>query len=332
VSPLDVDASDGGGQLLRSAVTLSCLTERPVELTGIRAERPTPGLRPQHVACVEAAGALTDATVDGCEVGSKRLTFEPTRPPAGDATVDVGTAGSVVLVFDTVVPLAVGLDGPISVTVSGGTDVAWAPPFESFRRVKLPLLARYGLAADVGLGRRGFYPAGGGRATLTVAPSTLQPLAVERRGDLVASVHAAASAGLADSDVCARAVERVDERLSLPVAETTASYASTDSPGFALVVSVAGATRAGFDALGERGVPAEDVADGVVADVHDWLDGSAAVDTRLGDQLVVPLALAGGVVRLPRVTNHVRTNLALVERFGFGIDRRRENGSVVLSA
>jgi RNA 3'-terminal phosphate cyclase (ATP) len=331
VSPLEVDAADGGGQLLRTAVTLSCLTERPVELTGIRTARPNPGLRPQHVACVAAARQLTDAAVEGCEAGSERLTFAPNHPPRGDVSVDVGTAGSVTLVFDTVYPLAVGLDDPISVTVSGGTDVRWAPTFDWYRGVKLPLLARVGLAVDATLERRGFHPAGGGRATLTGAPSSLQPLAFDERGDLVATVHAVASAGLAEADVCSRAVDRVRERLSCPVAETTTAYADTDSPGFVLTVALAGESRAGFDVLGERGVPAEEIADRVVDDAHAWLDGDGVVDAHLADQLVVPLALAGGVVRIPRTTAHVRTNLGLVEQFGVEIERRERDGSVVLS-
>ncbi|WP_380674314.1 RNA 3'-terminal phosphate cyclase [Salinigranum sp. GCM10025319] len=167
---LDLDGSDGGGQLLRTALTLACLSERAFEMTGIRADRPTSGVRPQHLACVEAAATLTEATVEGDAVGSETLTFRPTRPPKGDTSVDVGTAGSVALVFDTVLPLAVGLDAPVSVTATGGTDVKWAPTFDYLRRVKLPLLARYGLAAAVDLHRRGFYPVGGGEATLHVAP------------------------------------------------------------------------------------------------------------------------------------------------------------------
>jgi RNA 3'-terminal phosphate cyclase (ATP) len=255
----------------------------------------------------------------------------PERPPRGDVSVDVGTAGRVTLVFDTVYPLAVALDAPISVTVSGGTDVEWAPTFDWYRRVKLPLLARSGLAVDTALERRGFYPAGGGRATLTVAPSSLQPLGLDTRGEVVASVHAVAADALAEADVCARAVERVRERLSLSTVEATTAYADTDSPGFVLTVSVAGASRAGFDALGERGVPAEEVADGVVDAVHGWLDGEGVVDAHLADQLVVPLALAGGVVRIPRSTAHVRTSLALVERFGVDVERRQEGESVVLA-
>lgn len=330
---VDVDGREGGGQLLRTALTLSALAERPFEMTGIRANRPSPGLRPQHLACVEAVATLTEAEVSGAEVGADRLGFTPRRPPAGSATVAVGTAGSVTLVFDTVLPLAVGLDAPIRVTASGGTDVKWAPPFDAFRRVKLPLLARYGLAADVSLQRRGFYPVGSGEATLTVAPSSLAPIRIDERGDLRASVHTVASDGLRDADVCERALERVRDRLSLPVAETTATYAETASPGFALLVSLADGTRAGFDALGERGVPAEEVADGVVEDVTTWLDGSAVVDDYLGDQLVLPVAVAGGRVRIPRVSEHVRTNCDLLTAFGYEVRvRKDETAGAVLEA
>lgn len=327
---LELDGADGGGQLLRTALTLSCLETRAFEMTGIRGDRPTPGLRPQHLACVEAAAALTDATVEGADVDSETLTFAPAHAPEGDVTVDVGTAGSVPLVFDTVAPLGAGIDQPISVTASGGTDVKWAPSLDFLREVKLPLLARAGLAAEIHLERRGFYPTGGGRATLHVAPSTLHPLAIESRGDLVASVHAVAATDLADADVCERALERVRTRLTVPVAEVTATYAETDCPGFALLLSVAGETRAGFDALGEKGVPAEDVADEVVDAFEQWLDGPGAVDEHLADQLVVPLALAGGVVSVPRVTPHLRTNLSLVDAFGYDVQMRTDDAGVVV--
>jgi RNA 3'-terminal phosphate cyclase (ATP) len=335
VTALDLDGSDGGGQLLRTALTLACLSDHAFEMTGIRADRPTPGLRPQHLACVEAAVTLTDATVEGDAVGSETLAFRPTRAPNGDVSVDVGTAGSVALVFDTVLPLAVGLDAPISVTATGGTDVKWAPTFDYLRDLKLPVLARHGLAAAVDLHRRGFYPVGGGEATLHVAPSSFRPLELGVRGnheDLTASVHAVAATDLADADVCERALDRVRDRLALPIAETSATTAETDCPGFALLVSLAGGTHAGFDALGERGLPAEDVADAVVDDCESWLDGPGTVDAHLADQLVVPLALAGGSIAVPRLTAHVRTNRDLVEAFGYElVVREGDDGGVVLS-
>jgi RNA 3'-terminal phosphate cyclase (ATP) len=350
---IELDGSDGGGQLLRTALSLSGLTGRAFEMTGVRANRPTPGVRPQHLACVEAAATLTDATVEGDDPGSETIAFTPNRRPAGDATVAVGTAGSVALVFDTIIPFAAGIDDPVSVTASGGTDVEWAPTFDFLRRVKLPLLARSGLAADVVLHRRGFYPVGGGRASLHLAPSSLRPLSVERRGAPVASVHAVAATALAEADVCERALDRVRSRLAPPVveppadesaepsarstlslAETTAAYAETDCPGFALLVVLADGTRAGFDALGERGVPAEDVADEAVDAAHAWLDGPGVVDPHLADQLVVPLALAGGRVRVPRLTAHVRTNREMIEAFGDELEldvRDDDAGGVVLS-
>ncbi|WP_380681548.1 RNA 3'-terminal phosphate cyclase [Salinigranum sp. GCM10025319] len=141
---------------------------------------------------------------------------------------------------------------------------------------------------------------------------------------MTASVHAVASADLADADVCERALDRVRDRLSRPIAETAATTVETDCPGFTLLVSLAGGTRAGFDALGERGLPAEDVADAAVDACESWLDGPGVVDAHLADQLVVPLALIGGSVRVPRLTAHVRTNCELVEAFGYDVDVRDE--------
>ena len=169
-----------------------------------------------------------------------------------------------------------------------------------------------------------------GRATLHVAPSTLRPLSFDTRGDPVTSAHAVAALDLADADVCERALDRVRERLSVPLAETHATYAETDCPGFALLLSVAGETRAGFDALGERGTPAERVADEVVDAFESWRDGPGAVDAHLADQLVVPLALAGGVVTAPRSTSHLRTNLSLVDAFGYDLRTRADGAGVTV--
>lgn len=334
---LELDGSEGGGQLVRTALSLSAITGTPFEMTGIRGARPEPGLRPQHLAAVETLATITDAEVTGAEQGSEELTFEPKRLQGGEHEADIGTAGSVTLLFDALLPLAARLDEPLSVRATGGTDVKWSPSMDYFRRVKLPLLWNRGLHATVDLRRRGFYPKGGGEATLRLAPSSLSPVDLTERGpNRGARIYSVASAGLADSDVAERQADEAVRLLSeagLDVLERSAAYAAADSDGSALVVRLDFEhALAGFDALGERGKPSEAVAGDAVAAALAFLDASGAADRHLADQLVVPVALAGGEVSLPGVTDHVETGVDLVRAFGFDVTLEADAGGPTLRA
>ncbi|MFB6123166.1 MAG: RNA 3'-terminal phosphate cyclase [Haloferacaceae archaeon] len=332
---LTVDGAAGGGQLLRTALALSVLDDRPFRIEDVRAERPNPGLRAQHLACVRAAARLTDADVDGDEVGAESLTFRPDGLVATDVSVDVGTAGSVTLVFDTLLPAATALSRPVSITATGGTDVKWAPPLDYYRRVKLPLLARFGLDADATCIRRGFYPAGGGEVTLSLAPASLSTLDLTSRGAFEGvTVHSVASESLEAREVADRQANRVvdllDDRV---VAGSTVDYVPSDSPGSALVLrATCGRALAGFTALGERGRPSEEVAALAVSALRSWRDGPGVVDAHMADQLLVPLALAGGRVRVPTVTDHVETNAEVIRTFGYDVAIEADGDGALLSA
>ncbi|MFB6091970.1 MAG: RNA 3'-terminal phosphate cyclase [Haloquadratum sp.] len=367
---IELDGAEGGGQLVRTALSLSALDGRPFRMENVRGNRSTPGLKRQHLACVDLLAAVTDADVSGATLGSETLTFEPKSGPdaaaggrasgsggsestAPDLAVDVGTAGSVTLVADTLLPLAVRLDGPIEAALVGGTDVKWSPPADYLRAVKLPLLRACGLDAAVDVERRGFYPAGGGELAVELRPSSLSRIDLPTRGGatggptgaaddatgLAWRARAVASADLDDADVADRlaesAVDDLDERGIAADATARASYVDADSTGAVLtLVAAAGSgetpsddeapsqnprPRAGFAALGEPGVPAEDVAAAAVDGAERWVERTAPIDAHLGDQLVVWLALAGGEVRIPRVTDHVRTNVELVREFGYDV-------------
>jgi RNA 3'-terminal phosphate cyclase (ATP) len=318
---LDVDGERGGGQIVRSALSLSMLTGTPVHVTNVRGSRPNPGLRPQHLAAVRAAATCCDADVEGAEEGSEEVTFEPGDVAGGDHEVDVGTAGSVTLLFDTLLALSPVLDEPLSVTVTGGTDVKWSPTMAHYQKVKLPLVARFGFPAEVALHRTGFYPAGGGRATLRVEPATTTPASLTERGPLEeVTVYSKAAESLEDAEVADRqadaAVDALDER-GLPVGEVAAEYVETSSPGSALLLRAEYChTVAGFDALGERGVTSEAVAERAVDAFDEFRDGPGVVDHHTADQLMLPLAVGGGRVAIPAVTDHVATNREVIRRFG----------------
>lgn len=318
---LELDGGDAGGQFLRTALTLSVVTATPVRLTEVRGDRPEPGLKPQHATVVETLATLCDADVSGDARGSTTVEFDPGRFEPRHLDVAVGTAGSLALLFDAVLPLAARTDAPFSVSASGGTDVAWSPPLSYFEHVKLPLLRRHGVQAAVERDRTGFYPAGGGRATLHVAPSAPTPLDLTARGDgRGVAVHSRCSEGLRDADVANRqaaaACERVEDA-GLTVRHETTTVADTESPGSTVTVCLDYAeTRAGFCALGERGLPAEDMGEQAATDALAFHKGTAAVDRHMADQLLVFAAVAGGDFLAPAVTDHVETSVALLAAFG----------------
>jgi RNA 3'-terminal phosphate cyclase (ATP) len=332
---LEIDGSAGGGQIVRTALSLSALSGTAVRIENVRGDRPTPGLRPQHLAAVEATAALCSATVEGGEVESETLVFRPEEVAADDVSVDVGTAGSVALVFDTLLPLAVALDDPATVTVTGGTDTKWAPLVSYLERVKLPLLAEIGLDAEVTVGSRGFYPAGGGRATLTLRPSSLSPLSLTDRGALRrVEVYSTATEELADAEVAERQAAAVAEELDADASVgTEAVSVEADSTGSSvLLVAVYENSRAGFSALGEAGKPSEAVAAEAVEAFHRFHEGTAVVDGHFADQSLVFLALASGSVLAPEVTDHVETNRAVIEAFGYDLAVSDGDGGVLLEA
>lgn len=322
---IDVDGSVGGGQILRSALSLSAMTGRPFTITDIRGDRPTPGLRPQHRSAVELLAEICDADHSDVAVGAHRLEFRPNGVRPGAYTVDIGTAGSIALLFDTVLPLATTIDAPLTVTARGGTDVKWAPTMLYYTTTKLPFLRSKGLHAAVDHTRRGFYPAGGGEATLHLAPASIAEFDLHRRGSSAgARVHSITSADLSEQSVGIRQADRAVERLEgedFAVVEQTVGRVDTDSPGSVLLIRLDyGRGVAGFDALGERGKPAEDVADDAVDAALTFDEGSATVDRHAADQLLVFLALAGGRAAIPAVTDHAATNCDLLEAFGFDVD------------
>ncbi|KAB1186769.1 MULTISPECIES: RNA 3'-terminal phosphate cyclase [Haloferax] len=333
---LHLDGGAGGGQLIRTALSLSLVTGEAFEMKNIRGNRSTPGLKAQHVACVSVAESVADADVDGGVEGASTLQFDPGPVTSDPVDVAVGTAGSTTLVSETLLPVAVALDDSLTLTVTGGTDVRWSPPADYLRYVKRPLCATFGVSFDVDVNRRGFYPAGGGRLAVRIDPADPNPVEFLSRPPLDSlDVYSVAGKALADASVADRQVEGVRDGLAtagidVPI-RTSATYAESTSPGTAVVlVARCGEIVAGFDAYGERGVRAEAVGAQAAEAFTDWCRSDAPVDRHMADQLLVWVALAGGRVRIPAVTEHVQTNLDVIRAFGYDIDvRERDDGSVV---
>ncbi|EDY17198.1 RNA 3'-phosphate cyclase [Chthoniobacter flavus Ellin428] len=315
---IDGAAGEGGGQILRTSLALSLVTGQPFRIVNIRAGRKKPGLLRQHLTALQAATQIGNAAADGATIGSQELVFRPEAPRAGEYRFAVGTAGSTTLVLQTVLPALIRLGEPSRLILEGGTHNPFAPPFDFLARTFLPQLARLGPVVETHLVRPGFYPAGGGKLEITITPAkTLQPLDLLDRGADAARRVAAHLAALPAS-IAERAFEQFEKRLGWPrdayeIVEHPAAY----GPGFVLVAEVASEKIVEvFTGFGERGVRAEQVADGVIDHVRHYLAHTAPAGEYLTDQLLLPLALAGrGAFRTAGLSRHAQTNIAVIEQF-----------------
>lgn len=332
-----IDGSLGGGQVLRTALTLSVLCDQPVTVEHIRGARENPGLRAQHTACIHLLADLTDAEVTGAEVGAQTISFTPQSPPSGHVDIDIGTAGSITLLFESVLPLGSVLDDQISVTATGGTDVRWSPTMDYLEHVKLPLLTDYGHRLDLEVAQRGYYPVGGGRATVTVHPATPTTIDLTEADSLEgASVFSRASEQLRQAEVAERQVAGVESVLdgaSISIEHAEAAYHDVPSTGTS--VTVVGHFAGGYgggDAIGERGKPAETVGTEAAEALLACATEPGAVDRHLADQLMLPLALSGGRLTIPTVTDHVESNRAVLSSFDVEVSiEHHEDGSATLA-
>lgn len=318
---IDGAYGEGGGQILRTALALSALLGRPARIENVRAGRKNPGLQAQHLVALQALAEITRAEVEGARVGVRtvRLAPGPVRP--GSYRFAVGTAGAVTLVLQAVLlPLA--WAGAVSgLTISGGTHAPWSPPVPYLQEVLLPTLAAVGVHASVELLRFGFYPRGGGDVRAVVRPvsGALRPLRCLSRGTLRAVSGEALVVRLPRSigeRLQARAEMRLRE-LRVPVA---IEVVEGDGPGpgaHLFLLAESEGSRAGFAALGERGKPAERVADEACAALGDYLEGDGALDPHLANQVLPALALAEGesAFTTTRLTPHLLTNAWAIRQF-----------------
>jgi RNA 3'-terminal phosphate cyclase (ATP) len=319
---LDGSMGEGGGQIMRSALTLSLLTGQPFAIHHIRSARSNPGLRPQHLAAVSAAARISGAQVEGDRVGSQQLTFAPAAIQPGNYHFDIGTAGATSLVLQTVLlPLALA-EKASQLTIAGGTHVPWSPCFHYLAWHWRPLLVSLGIPFDLSLLRAGFYPQGGGEIAVVI-PGGARPLAMTRttRGALQSIRGLSAVANLT-LEIAERQRAQTLRRLHTLVPQVAAEILIESLPAWSrgtvlLLLAEFEQSQACFAALGERGKPAERVADEAVDGLASFLQSDGAIDPWLADQLLLPLALARepSQIRTSTVTQHLLTNAAVIRQF-----------------
>jgi RNA 3'-terminal phosphate cyclase (ATP) len=315
---IQIDGTQGGGQLLRTALSLSLCTGTPFRMSGIRAGRSKPGLMRQHLTAVEAAAQISDAIVTGAVPGSQEISFRPKEISGGNYHFAIGTAGSTTLVLQTLLPALWHARTPSTLRLEGGTHNPLAPPADFLTHAFAPLVGRMNAPVAIALERHGFFPAGGGELNVQIAPSgKLNPLSLLERGTLRRTVARALISAI-PSSVADREL-RVAARY-FGLAEDALEHRSVRpavGPGNALmIVFEFDEVTEIFTGFGERGVSAEQVAERICREARIFLDSDVAVGPYLADQLLLPMALAGGgEFSTLAPTNHARTNAALIEKF-----------------
>lgn len=313
---LDGSQGEGGGQILRTALSLAMVTGQSFRIEQIRKKRSKPGLLRQHLTAVEAAAQISGARVEGAELGSQRLAFVPSKVRGGSYEFAIGTAGSTTLVLQTVLPALLTADAPSQITLHGGTHNPLAPSFDFLAYAYAPVLLRMGAKVDLQMLRPGYFPAGGGEVHAAITPGTLQPLELLQRGDHQGFTARAQVAGL-PRQIAERELAVV-RNAGIPgpgqcLVETCERVAG---PGNSVSIALRfAAITEVVSTLGERGKRAEDVAQDAVQQAFAYLHHDAPVGEHLADQLLLPLALAGGgTFRTTPPSEHTRTNAEVIEQ------------------
>ncbi len=335
---IDGSEGEGGGQVLRYAAALALLTGEPFTIANIRGGRAKPGLMRQHVTALEAAAAIGSAECSGLAVGSGELTFRPGTVVPGEYHFAIGTAGSTALVVQTVlVPLMLA-SGPSRLVIEGGTHAASAPPFEFLSATLLPVLERMGPRLSVSLDRHGFFPRGGGRFVLDIAPAPLTPIDCTVRGAFRAGKVEALVAGI-PFDIADRELKAARKVLADWPDEAFApvQLPADRGPGNALLITAeCEHVTEVMSAFGQIGVPAERLAKTAAKRMAGYLAAGAFAGPFLQDQLLLPFALAGGgAFTTVKLSEHTRTAAALITRFtgrGFAVSESGEGTWLVEAA
>ncbi|HCU54277.1 MAG TPA: RNA 3'-terminal phosphate cyclase [Gammaproteobacteria bacterium] len=318
---IDGAHGEGGGQLVRMACALAAITGTPVRLANVRARRDPSGLAPQHLAAVRAVTELCGAETDGLALRATEFVLRPDRLRSGEFRFDVGTAGSITLVLQALLPVALAAPAAVQLRVRGGTDVRAAPPLDYLQHVLLPLLARLGVRATLEVVQRGYYPRGGGEAVLTVEPARLTGITLDAPGmleELGGALHIA--------NLPTHILERMENTARQRLARFGPVSLNVDLLGPDRAVGSGGAvvlwartaqTLLGGAEVAQRGVPAEAIATCAARSLTMELDAGVTLDVHASDQLLVYLALARGAssFTVREVTSHSRTTAWLIEQF-----------------
>lgn len=336
---IDGSTGEGGGQILRTSLALSCITGRRLHIKNIRSARRNPGLAKQHLCCVQAACRICEGKSEGSEQGSMVLDFHPGAIRSGEFNFDIGSAGSASLVIQTVLPALFLADKSSTVTVTGGTHNPLAPPFDFLSETFLPAIASASFQCNCRLIKYGFFPAGGGKMIVNIQPrkkyvsvehQTINICQLSQELQINARIYTAKLPNhiaqlqeklLLQSDLNIKDIEHIE-------------VTDSDGPGNAVCIRLCGYERTTvFTAFGMSGKPSEKVIGEVVSLAKSFIESGAATDNFLADQLLIYMAIAnGGCYTTKKISTHTKTNMEVIKKFlpvDFAINQREQHFIVI---
>jgi RNA 3'-terminal phosphate cyclase (ATP) len=319
---IEIDGSfgEGGGQVLRTSLSLSCLLNRPFRIFNIRKKRKKPGLMPQHLMGIRSLKLISNARVTGDSQGSTELLFEPGEVKAGDYFFDIGTAGSTSLLLEAIIPPLIFAKHTSSLTLKGGTHVPLSPPFHYISKVFIPILKKFGMTAEATIESYGFYPKGGGKVHAEIRPAdNIEAGNYLERGQLK-QVYGLSGVGNLPLSIAERQKNAALTNLVFLGIHAEIETISVSTPGqgtFIFLVAETENCLAGFSSIGERGKKAELVGEEAAKKFLDYYSTAACFDHHLTDQVVLYLAIAKGESSFTtaQISNHLLTNLWVIEKF-----------------
>ena len=328
---IDGSTGEGGGQILRTSLTLSCITGKSLHIENIRAARRNPGLAKQHLSCVRAACKICNGRAQGATKGSKVLDFQPEPVQSGDFHFDIGSAGSASLVIQTILPALFLADKPSAVTVTGGTHNPMAPPFDFLNETFLPAIETASFGGNCKLIKHGFFPAGGGKISFNIQPWR------EQSNRIVDLCRQGKEPQIHARIYTAKLPERVAQRQRELLLQSKLNVKNTehikvedsDGPGNCVMIRLCGGERTTvFTAFGMRGKPSEEVISEVLGLTEDFLTSEAAVDRFLADQLLIYMAIAkAGSFTTNECSSHLQTNMEVIKKLlpvDFSVDKHNQ--------
>ena len=324
---IDGSYGEGGGQILRYAAALAAATGKKIEVINIRIKRPNPGLRPQHLTSLKILKILFGGTIEGLHIGSKRVIISLGGPKSGSLSYDIGTAGSIPLVIQSIVPALILADSSSTILLIGGTDVKWSPTIDYMKYVYTNMVSLFNAEIRISILRRGYYPKGGGKVKLEVSPSSsLSAVSLGLRNN-INNISLYSVVSLLPEHILNRQVSSALEALKksidlngykVNVYKYLLDYNEAGGPGTSLLVVANHNDKlfSGGDSIGEKGKPAEVVGKEAVIKFMKWFSSEAALDVNAGDMIIpfVALSKLKSYFTVPEITNHIKSALYVVEK------------------